>query len=142
MHRFPNPSSAVDTIINCFNVLYENIDRDEAFGLFDMQEILVSNGLISSSGATGIRALLKGSNKDLSRDKSYNQCKMFAEIYRFLGWIQSYETALNFTFTQLGDHVASAVDEKPLVEICFLGIEFPNQLIEVSGSYSIRPFAM
>lgn len=141
MHRFPNPSSAVDTIINCFNVLYENIDRDEAFGLFDMQEILVSNGLISSSGATGIRALLKGSNKDLSRDKSYNQCKMFAEIYRFLGWIQSYETALNFTFTQLGDHIASAVDEKPLVEICFLGIEFPNQLIEVSGSYSIRPFA-
>jgi hypothetical protein len=141
MHRFPNPSSAVDTIINCFNVLYENIDRDEAFGLFDMQEILVSNGLISSSGATGIRALLKGSNKDLSRDKSYNQCKMFAEIYRFLGWIQSYESALNFTFTQLGDHVASAVDEKPLVEMCFLGIEFPNELIEVSGNYSIRPFA-
>lgn len=142
MHRFPNPGSSLDNTINCFIFLYKNIERDEIFDLHDMQELLVSNGLISSSGAMGIEALLRGASKDLSRDRSYNQCKMYAELYRSLGWIQSNEKALWYNFTLLGDHIANAtIDRKKIVEQCFLGMEYPTSLIDVNGSYIIRPFA-
>jgi len=142
MHRFPNPGSDINNFINCFTFLYQNIKRDEIFDLHDMQELLVSNGLINSSGAVGIEALLRGANKDLSRDKSYNQCKMYAELYRSLGWIQSNGKALWYNFTLLGDHIANAtIDRKKIVEQCFLGMEYPTSLIDVNGSYIIRPFA-
>ncbi len=142
MHRFPNPGSNIDNLIKCFELLYENINRDVLFGLHDMQEILVVNGLISSSGTMGAEALLRGANVDLSRDRSYNQCKMYAEIYRSLGWMQSAERALDYCFTFLGDHIATAqVDSKALIEECFIGIEFPNKALAVNGANNIRPFA-
>lgn len=141
MHRFPNPGSSLENIINCFVFLYENIDRDEIFSLHDMQEILVTNGLVSSSGTIGADALLRGASKDLSRDKSYNQCKMYAEIYRVLGWIQSGSKALLYNFTILGDHVAHATtNRKNLIENCFIGISYPNDVITVNGKHQIRPF--
>lgn len=142
MHRFPNPGSSLDNTINCFIFLYQKIDREEIFDLHDMQELLVSNGLISSSGVMGIEALLRGASKDLSRDRSYNQCKMYAELYRSLGWIQSNEKALWYNFTLQGDHIANAtINRKKIVEQCFLGMEYPTSLIDVKGSYIIRPFA-
>lgn len=141
MHRFPNPGSALDNIINCFVFLYENIDRNEIFSLHDMQELLVTNGLVSSSGTMGAEALLRGASKDLSRDKSYNQCKMYAEIYRVLGWIQSGSKALLYNFTILGDHVVHATtNRKKLIENCFIGISYPNEVITVNGEHQIRPF--
>ena len=140
MIRFANPSSSVDSLIRSYLFLYENIDRNVAFGLHDMQEILVVNGLISSSGAMGADALLKGSNKDLSRDKSYNQCKMIAELFRLFGWIQSTESALTYCFTPLGDHLAHASkNRRRLIGKCFLGIEFPNDLITGIGHHRLRP---
>jgi len=142
MHRFPNPGSNLKNIINCFLYIYEHIDRNETFGLHDMQELLVLNGLISSSGNVGIEALLGGSNKDLSRDKTYNQCKMYAEIYRALGLIQSGEKALLYNFTLLGDHLANAtLNRDPLIAICFIGMVFPNEVLASKGNYQLRPFA-
>lgn len=142
MHRFPNPGSNLDNFLNCFNFLYKNIHREEVFNLHDMQELLVSNGLISSSGTMGIEALLKGASKDLSRDNTYNQCKMYAELYRTMGWIQSGEKSLLYNFTLLGDHIAVAnIDVRPLVESCFIGMQFPNKVIEVVGQGNLRPFA-
>jgi hypothetical protein len=139
--RFPNPGSNVDNLLKCFIFLYNNIKNTEVFGLHDMQELLVSNGLISSSGTMGVEALLKGASKDLSRDKSYNQCKMYAECYRFLGLIQSGEKALEYNFTLLGEHVATASTEKfSLLEQCFIGIEYPNEVLEVKGNHRLRPF--
>ena len=140
MHRFPNPGSTLDNIVNIFVFIYENIDRNNIFNLHDMQEILVLNGLISSSGNIGIEALLGGSNKDLSRDKTYNQCKMYAEIYRSLGWIQSGEKALLYNFTLLGDHVVRATNRTPIISKCFLGMAFPNEVLAVKGDYELRPF--
>ncbi len=142
MHRFPNPGSALDSLVNCFIFLYQNIDHEEIFDLHDMQELLVSNGLISSSGAMGVEALLRGASTDLSRDRSYNQCKMYAELYRVLGWIQSGDKALWYNFTLLGDHIATATVERvSLIESCFIGVESPNDVIDVKGDYIIRPFA-
>ncbi|MDP2716486.1 hypothetical protein [Rheinheimera sp.] len=141
MLRFPNPGSALDNLVNCYLFLYRNINRNEVFDLHDMQELLVSNGLISSSGAMGIEALLRGASKDLSRDKSYNQCKMYAELYRTLGWIQSGDKALWYNFTLLGDYIAQGVaDSKRLIEECFLGMEYPNRVLSVNGTHEIRPF--
>ncbi|WP_372995648.1 hypothetical protein [Marinobacter sp.] len=141
MLRFPNPGSDLDNIVQCFMFLYENIERSEYFSIHDMQELLVPNGLISSSGAVGTEALLKGSNKDLSRDKSYNQCKMYAEIYRMLGWFQSGKKALIYNFTLLGDHIAHATtNQKVLIGYCFLGISYPNEVLSVNGQHHLRPF--
>lgn len=142
MHRFPNPGSNLSNIINCFLYIYEHIDRNEVFGLHDMQELLVLNGLISSSGNVGVEALLGGSNKDLSRDKTYNQCKMYAEIYRSLGLMQSGDKALIYNFTLLGDHLARAnVDRNPIITKCFIGMVFPNEVLASKGDYQLRPFA-
>ena len=121
MQRFANPGSNVDSLTNAFLFLYENIEAEQAFQLYDMQEILVPNGYISSSGAVGIEALLRGANSDRSRDTSYNQCKMYAELFRLLGWIQSTSSALLYCFTPLGKQLANATrNSRGLVSECLL----------------------
>ncbi len=142
MQRFANPGSNVDSLTNAFLFLYENIEAEQAFQLYDMQELLVPNGYISSSGAIGIEALLRGANSDPSRDTSYNQCKMYAELFRLLGWIQSTSSALLYCFTPLGKQLANATrNSRGLVSECLLGIEFPTGVMEVDGNRKLRPFA-
>ncbi|MFR1062111.1 MAG: hypothetical protein ACLSEY_17415 [Enterocloster sp.] len=41
--------------------------------------VLAEANLMASSGFTGDSALSLGANKDRSRDKTYNNAKMFAE---------------------------------------------------------------
>ncbi|EMR8941042.1 hypothetical protein WKS02_000137 [Yersinia enterocolitica] len=119
----------------------DNIDRDEYFDLFDMKEILALNGFISSSGATGLKALQKGDNVDRSRDAIYNQCKMYAEVYRSLGWVGSVDKALDYYITPFGRHVLnSKVKPQLIFEHCLLGIENPNDILVIPRKYRLRPF--
>ena len=127
MIRFPNPGSDINQMINIFKLLYANLSETQSFDLNNMADIMVAENVASSSGYIGIQALEKSyERKDTSRNPLYNQAKMYAEVYRFLGWIVSSEdAALRFNFTFLGIHVATAGDSSnKLFEQCLLGISF------------------
>lgn len=141
MHRFPNPGSDIKNTIESLRFIMDNTNPDEYFDLFDMKEMLVLNGFISSSGATGLKALQKGYNIDLSRDAAYNQCKMYAEVYRSLGLIGSVNKALHYYITPFGRHALnSKIKPQLILEYCLLGIENPNDILVIPRKYRLRPF--
>ncbi|MEX9582844.1 AlwI family type II restriction endonuclease [Providencia rettgeri] len=141
MHRFPNPGSDIKNSIDSLKFLMENIDDSEYFDLFDMKELLVLNGFISSSGAIGIEALQRSENIDRSRDQTFNQCKMYSEIFRSLGWISSAGKQNDLHISLFGKHVLnSKIKPKLVFERCLLGIENPNAILDIKLKYKLRPF--
>jgi len=143
MIRFPNPGSDINQMINIFKLLYANLSTAQSFDLNNMADIMVSENVASSSGYIGAEALARSyEHTDTSRNPLYNQAKMYAEVYRFLGWIVSSEdAALKFNFTFLGDHVATAGDSSnQLFEQCLLGINYPNKILDVKFSDINKPF--
>ncbi|HFG1773413.1 TPA: AlwI family type II restriction endonuclease [Vibrio cholerae] len=141
MHRFPNPGSDIKNSIDSLKFLMENIDEAEYFDLFDMKELLVLNGFISSSGATGIQALQKSENTDRSRDQTFNQCKMYSEIFRAFGWTSSAGKQNNVHISLLGKHALnSKVKPQTVFSRCLLGLENPNDILDIKLNYKLRPF--
>ena len=142
MIRFPNPGSDIPTLIRIFQVLYSYLEHNQPFSLDDMSKTLTQANLASSSGYMGEEALSRSTRKDRSRDPLYNQSKMYAEVYRVLGWIQSTEESrLKYHFTLLGEHMAVAKNNPyPLFCQCLLGINYPNKIIEIKDSNVNKPF--
>jgi hypothetical protein len=144
MLRFPNPGSDIPTFIRIFRILYSYLYSLDTFTLDDMSLVLTKMNLASSSGFMGEQALRLSTRADRSRDPLYNQSKMYAELFRILGWVQSQEhKALAFKFTYLGAHMANAnVNPKPLFLESLLGINYPNQIIDNKSEIHLRPFAV
>jgi len=143
MIRFPNPGSDINQLINIFKLLYTNLSTSRSFDLNNMADIMVNANVASSSGYIGLQALAKSyEHTDASRNPLYNQSKMYAEVYRLLGWIVSGEdAALSFSFTFLGIHVATAGDDSSkLFEQSLLGISYPNKILDVKFDDVNRPF--
>lgn len=142
MHRFPNPGSDIDSFIRIFQALFEELGYDTEFSLDDISTALINKNLASSSGYMGNEALSRSYNKDRSRDKLYNQSKMYAELFRSLGWFRTTKSRLNFSFSYLGIHLATSKNQssKLLMEESLLGMAFPNEVIDVKGNYNFRPF--
>lgn len=130
-------------MINIFKLLYANLSESHSFDLNNMADIMVTANVASSSGYIGVQALERSyEHKDTSRNPLYNQAKMYAEVYRFLGWIVSGEdAALRFNFTFLGVHVATAGESSgKLFEQCLLGISYPNKILDVKFRDINKPF--
>lgn len=144
MLRFPNPGSDIPTFIRIFQILFSYLNKKKSFSLDDMSVTLTKTNLASSSGYMGEQALKLSTRKDRSRDPLYNQSKMYAELFRVLGWIQSCEEKkLEFNFTYLGEHMAAAKNNPlPLFQECLLGISYPNEIIDNKSNNRIRPFAV
>lgn len=143
MIRFPNPGSDINQMIDIFKLLYANLSTANSFDLNNMADIMVSANVASSSGYIGMQALEKSyEHTDSSRNPLYNQAKMYAEVYRLLGWMVSGEdAALNFKFTFLGVHIATAGDDSSkLFEQCLLGISYPNKILDVKFKDINKPF--
>ncbi|MFC5734317.1 hypothetical protein [Cytobacillus gottheilii] len=142
MIRFPNPGSNIPTMTKIFQVLYSYLNKQYSFSLDDMSRTLTLANLASSSGYMGEEALNRSTRKKRSLDPLYNQSKMYAEVYRTLGWIQSTETSrLQFRFTLLGEHMAIAKNNPlPLFRQCLLGISYPNEVLEIKSPNKNRPF--
>lgn len=143
MIRFRNPSSSLETMISSFELLYSELNYKDSFNNDDIAKVLSKGNLMASSGFTGEQALQRGANKDRSRDKTYNNAKMFAEMFRLLGLISIVNSeASNYRFTYIAEHfVLEKANRKPLICQCILGINNPNKIIDVSYSESIRFFA-
>ena len=143
MIRFPNPGSDIPTFIRIFQALYTYLEEDGVFSLDDMSKTLTKMNLAASSGFVGEEALSRSTRSDRSLDPLYNQSKMYAELFRSLGWMASAsDKALQFSFTYLGAHVATAnVDPKLIFEECILGFCNPNQNIKTKSEDASRTFA-
>ena len=143
MIRFRNPSSSLETMLASFDQLYLELKDKEYFDNDDIAIVLAKANLMASSGFMGDAALSLGANSDRSRDKTYNNAKMFAEIYRLLGLISVVNNvSSNYRFTYIGEHmVAPGADKKAIIEQCILGMNNPNKIMDVSYDESIRFFS-
>jgi len=143
MIRFRNPGSDLDTIIAVFKQLHNELNEKEYFDNIDIASVLSKANLMASSGFTGDKAVELGANKNKSRDKTYNNAKMYAEIFRLLGLISTVNgAASNYRFTFIGEHmVVQGADSKSLIEQCVLGMNNPNKIMDVSYKETVRFFS-
>ena len=142
MHRFPNPSSTIGNFVAVFVATFERC-HDRVFDLDDVIRAAVQANLASSSGHMGETAISRSTRRDRSRDPLYNQMKMYAELFRSLGWLRSTkDSALSFAFTLLGQQLVEAKqDWRPLLGENALGIAYPSHVLDVQHDHQIRPFA-
>lgn len=143
MLRFPNPGSTIENFVAVYVAAFERF-RGSIVNLDDLVEAAVEANLATSSGHMGREAIIRSTREDRSRDPLYNQMKMYAELFRSLGWLHPTETsALNYTFTLLGEQVVEARGcWRPLLGETVLGIVYPTHVLrKLRGNYDIRPFA-
>ena len=140
--RFPNPGSTIDNFVGVYGSAFGALNG-QTVGLDEIVTAVVASNLATSSGYMGAEAVARSTRTDRSRDPLYNQIKMYAELFRTLGWLHPTQTsALRFTFTLLGEQVVAAGrDFLPLLEECVLGIIYPTPTLTVKGAYALRPFA-
>src|SRR5690606_29952080 len=112
-------------------------DRGD-FGLDDISRAMIARNNVTSQGAIGDEALRRSTREDRSRDPIYNQSKMYAELFRTLGWMQSTTSKLTYSFSLLGDHIAAAHNPAPLLRECLLGIAYPNEVLGVQSDQTVR----
>lgn len=140
MQRIANPGSDLDMIVRIFRDLHEILRSRPDFDLDDMTLAMIQRNNVSSQGAFGELALERSTRADRSRDPLYNQSKMYAELFRAFGWLQSTTSALRFSFSWLGEHVAEATVPKPLVLEGLLGWSYPNEVISTEGGQTLQYF--
>lgn len=142
MLRFPNPGSTMANFVAVYKAVF-NRYRGQVVKLDDMVQATVEANLATSSGYMGKEAIARSTRRDRSRDPLYNQLKMYAELFRSLGWLRSTESsALNYTFTLLGEQVVAADRHwRSLLGETVLGIVYPSHAIKLRGDRDIRPFA-
>ena len=133
LKRFPNPGSDINMIIEIFRRTYGTLSLKKYFSLYDMELAMINNYLVSSEGFTGMKAFELSLREDASRDPIYNQAKMYAELYRMLGWYSSSKDKnLIFTITELGRYVAeSNVANELIFRECIMGMADENEVIRI-----------
>ena len=145
MIRFPNPGSNIENFFLIFKSTYEHF-HDKYFFTLDDMNVLAEQGLASSRGFAGSRAVEQSNKSSNNALKPlFNQFKAYSELYRALGWLKSINgKSLNYSFTFLGHHIATADDPLPLFKECLLGINYPNEIINNEvlerTSKHLRPF--
>lgn len=141
MLRFPNPGSTIENLLHIYKVLYKELNNQPFFDLDDISKTMTDALLAASSGYVGEEALERSTRDDRSLDPLYNQSKMYAEIFRSLGWVSSTgESALHFVFTLLGEYAGESNDIDPIFEESILGIVYPNDILDAKSEISSRPF--
>jgi len=138
LQRIPNPVSDIDIFVRVFRDLYKHLKDKSEFGLDDISSAMIACNNVTSQGAIGDEALRRSTRKDRSRDPIYNQAKMYAELFRTLGWMMSTTSKLTYTFSLLGTHIGTAHNPKALVCECLLGIAYPNETLGVKSDQTVR----
>ena len=142
LKRFPNPGSDINMFIEIFKRTYNILSKKKYFSLYDLELALINNYLVSSEGFTGMKAFELSLRDDASRDPIYNQAKMYAELFRMLGWYSSSQNKnLIFTITELGRNIACyEVDNKLSFKECIIGMADENENILKKDGLEMRPF--
>jgi hypothetical protein len=140
--RFPNPGSTIGNFVSVYNAAFERLNGF-VVGLDDIVSVIVAANLATSSGYVGGEAIQRSTREDRSRDPLYNQLKMYAELFRAMGWLHpTPASSLNYTFTLFGHQVnAAGRSFMPIVGESVLGISYPSHVLNVKGDFDLRPFA-
>ena len=125
MIRFRNPGTQYATQLQVIKELYENLGEQKSF----KGKLMTAYGY---AGDNAIELSVNKSNDSESMNSALMNAKMYAEVFRMLGWVTPLgERSYPLVFTYLGIHMATATDEDvkaKLYEQCVLGINNPTEL--------------
>lgn len=141
MIRFRNPGTQYTTQIQVFRELYKEYKDAESFGLNEMAQTITRCYLMTAYGYAGDAALSLSDTDDTSRNSTLMNAKMYAEVFRLLGWIASKgESSYPLVFTYIGEHAAVTENVLPIYEQCVLGINNPQEIMGVKYTEKVRFF--
>lgn len=133
MIRFRNPGTQYSTQIQVIKQLYAELGTQAYFTLDDMAVVIARSRLMTAYGYAGDDAIRLSHTDQESMNSAKMNAKMYAEVFRMLGWVTPYseDSSYPLVFTYIGVHVAlSTGDCSRLYEQCVLGINNPTQLTE------------
>ena len=133
MIRFRNPGTQYSTQVQVIKQLYETLHNQAYFTLEDMAIVIAQGRLMTAYGYAGDDALRLSNTDQESMNSALMNAKMYAEVFRMLGWVTPYSEKSSYplVFTYIGVHVAlSTGDCSKLYEQCVLGINNPTQLTD------------
>lgn len=133
MIRFRNPGTQYSTQVQVIKQLYEALRDQACFTLEDMAVVIAQSRLMTAYGYAGDDALRLSNTDQESMNSALMNAKMYAEVFRMLGWVTPYSEKSSYplVFTYIGVHVAlSTGDCSKLYEQCVLGINNPTQLTD------------
>lgn len=131
MIRFRNPGTQFSTQVQVIKELYKELGDYEYFTLSDMALVIAQSRLMTAYGYAGDEAIKLSNTEQESMNSAKMNAKMYAEVFRMLGWVTPYSEKSSYplVFTYLGVHIALATgDCSKLYEQCVLGINNPTQL--------------
>lgn len=133
MIRFRNPGTQYSTQVQVIKQLYSALHEQAYFTLEDMAVVIAQGRLMTAYGYAGDDALRLSNTDQESMNSALMNAKMYAEVFRMLGWITPYSEKSSYplVFTYIGIHIAlSTEDCSKLYEQCVLGINSPTQLTD------------
>lgn len=141
MIRFRNPGTQYTTQVQVFKELYKEYKDAPSFDLDDMASTITKTKLMTAYGYAGDAALALSNTENDSLNSTKMNAKMYAEVFRLLGWITSAGSgSYPLVFTYIGEHAASTDDVLPLYEQCVLGISNPQEIMDVKYDEKVRFF--
>ena len=129
MLRFRNPGTQYATHIHIIKQLYNRVGEQAYFTLGDMAIAIAQAKLMTAYGYSGDDAIKLSKTEQESMNSTLMNVKMYAELFRMLGWIAPYseDSSYPMVFTYLGLHIAlSTTDCSRLYEQSVLGINTPT----------------
>lgn len=130
MIRFRNPGTQYATHIHIIKQLYHRVGTQAFFTLEDMAIAIAQAKLMTAYGYSGDEAIKLSKTEQESMNSTLMNVKMYAELFRMLGWISPYneDSSYPLVFTYIGIHIAlSTNDCHRLYEQSVLGINNPTQ---------------
>lgn len=130
MIRFRNPGTQYATHIHIIKQLYQRVGEQAYFTLEDMTIAITQAKLMTAYGYSGEEAIKLSKTEQESMNSTLMNVKMYAELFRMLGWIAPYNNHSSYplVFTYIGLHIAlSEADCSRLYEQSVLGITNPTQ---------------
>lgn len=141
MIRFRNPGTQYTTQVQVFRELYKEYKDAASFNLDDMAATIAKTKLMTAYGYAGDAALALSNTENDSLNSTKMNAKMYAEVFRLLGWVTSAgDNSYPLVFTYIGEHAALADDVLPLYEQCVLGINNPQEIMDVKYDEKVRFF--
>lgn len=141
MIRFRNPGTQYTTQVQVFRELYKEYKDAPSFDLDDMAATIAKTKLMTAYDYAGDAALALSNTENDSLNSTKMNAKMYAEVFRLLGWVTSAgDNSYPLVFTYIGEHAALADDVLPLYEQCVLGINNPQEIMDVKYDEKVRFF--
>ncbi len=102
-----------------------------------MASAIAEENLMTAYGYAGKRAIAISNNVDTSRDSVIMNAKMYAEVFKFLGWVgcTSEEHSYPIVITYLGAHVAISSNPIPLLIESTFGMTNPNEMFSKTSYF-------